>query len=154
MALRGVNTEVIDLGNRTVIPGLNDSQMHPIRGGLNYNMELRWDGVPSLADATRTHCGGGGALRLLLQHAQSSAAGPSSSSPSGACRRWKFFKMEHGPPQRLPLTLFMSDKEPIWNRLVKKHSLLDWSPGGALPASSAGLRLDGIWHHAQLRQHR
>src|SRR6267154_5099990 len=46
-------TEVIDLGGRTVIPGLNDSHMHPIRGGLNYNMELRWDGVPSLADALR-----------------------------------------------------------------------------------------------------
>ena len=27
--------------------------MHPIRGGLNYNLELRWDGVPSLADALR-----------------------------------------------------------------------------------------------------
>ena len=36
---------------RTVIPGLNDSHIHVIRGGLNYNMELRWDGVPSLADA-------------------------------------------------------------------------------------------------------
>src|SRR6201989_733618 len=46
-------TEVINLGGRTVIPGLNDSHMHPIRGGLNYNMELRWDGVPSLADALR-----------------------------------------------------------------------------------------------------
>src|SRR5215813_189412 len=53
MALRGSNTQVIDLGGRTVIPGLNDSHMHPIRGGLNYNMELRWDGVPSLADAMR-----------------------------------------------------------------------------------------------------
>ena len=53
MALRGSNTEIIDLGGRTVIPGLNDSHMHPIRGGLNYNMELRWDGVPSLADALR-----------------------------------------------------------------------------------------------------
>src|SRR5205814_9350438 len=31
----------------------NDSHMHPIRGGLNYNLELRWDGVPSLADALR-----------------------------------------------------------------------------------------------------
>ena len=51
MRLRGARTEVIDLGGRTVIPGLNDSHMHPIRGGLNYNMELRWDGVPSLADA-------------------------------------------------------------------------------------------------------
>ena len=25
--------------------------IHVIRGGLNFNMELRWDGVPSLADA-------------------------------------------------------------------------------------------------------
>ena len=40
-------------GGRTVIPGLNDSHLHLIRGGLNYNMELRWDGVPSLADALR-----------------------------------------------------------------------------------------------------
>src|SRR6267154_150369 len=47
MRLRASNTETIDLGGRTVIPGLNDSHMHPIRGGLNYNMELRWDGVPS-----------------------------------------------------------------------------------------------------------
>lgn len=50
---RGPETKVIDVGGRTVIPGLNDSHMHPIRGGLNYNMELRWDGVPSLADALR-----------------------------------------------------------------------------------------------------
>jgi predicted amidohydrolase YtcJ len=51
--LRGPLTTVIDARGRTVIPGLNDSHMHPIRGGLNYNMELRWDGVPSLADALR-----------------------------------------------------------------------------------------------------
>ena len=50
---RGPATNVIDCGGRTVIPGLNDSHMHPIRGGLNYNMELRWDGVRSLADALR-----------------------------------------------------------------------------------------------------
>src|ERR1700690_3031665 len=50
---RGPATNVIDCGGRTVIPGLNDSHMHPIRGGLNYNIELRWDGVPSLADALR-----------------------------------------------------------------------------------------------------
>jgi hypothetical protein len=41
----------IDAGGRTVIPGLIDSHSHPIRGGLYYNLELRWDGVPSLADA-------------------------------------------------------------------------------------------------------
>jgi predicted amidohydrolase YtcJ len=50
---RGPETKVIDAKSRTVIPGLNDSHMHPIRGGLNYNMELRWDGVPSVADALR-----------------------------------------------------------------------------------------------------
>ncbi len=42
---------VIDAGGRRLIPGLIDSHMHIIRGGLNYNMELRWDGVPTLADA-------------------------------------------------------------------------------------------------------
>src|SRR5689334_22708684 len=49
--LRGPETHLVDGNNRTVIPGLNDSHMHPIRGGLNYNMELRWDGVPSLTEA-------------------------------------------------------------------------------------------------------
>ena len=53
LRLRGPETRVIDGKGRTVIPGLNDSHMHPIRGGLNYNMELRWDGVSSLADALR-----------------------------------------------------------------------------------------------------
>jgi predicted amidohydrolase YtcJ len=50
---RGPTTLVIDAGGRTVVPGLNDSHLHLIRGGLNYNLELRWDGVPSLADALR-----------------------------------------------------------------------------------------------------
>src|SRR6266545_3322098 len=43
-------TQRIDLKGRRVIPGLNDSHIHVIRGGLNFNMELRWDGVPSLAE--------------------------------------------------------------------------------------------------------
>jgi predicted amidohydrolase YtcJ len=47
------DTKVIDAGGRRVIPGLMDSHTHVIRGGLNYNMELRWDGVPSLAEAMR-----------------------------------------------------------------------------------------------------
>jgi predicted amidohydrolase YtcJ len=50
-ALGGPNTRVMNLGGRRAIPGLIDSHMHIIRGGLNYNMELRWDGVRSLADA-------------------------------------------------------------------------------------------------------
>src|SRR5262249_21296210 len=53
MRLAGSGTRRIDLKGRRVIPGLIDSHMHVIRGGLNYNMEMRWDGVRSLADAMR-----------------------------------------------------------------------------------------------------
>src|SRR5258707_15578956 len=62
---QGPATRVIDANGRTVIPGLNDSPMHPIREGLNYTMELRWDGVPSLADA----------LRMLKNQAQRTPPG-------------------------------------------------------------------------------
>jgi len=51
LATADEKTARIDLKGRRVIPGLNDSHIHVIRGGLNFNMELRWDGVPSLADA-------------------------------------------------------------------------------------------------------
>src|ERR1700681_2053259 len=51
MKLAGPSTEVIDLRGRRILPGLIDNHLHIIRGGLNFNMELRWDGVRSLADA-------------------------------------------------------------------------------------------------------
>lgn len=51
MPLAGSNTKIIDLNGRRVLPGLIDNHLHIIRGGLNFNMELRWDGVRSLADA-------------------------------------------------------------------------------------------------------
>src|SRR2546427_1480812 len=57
---RGAETTVINANGRTVIPGLNDSHLHIIRAGLNYNLELRWDGVPSLSEA----------LRMLREQAQ------------------------------------------------------------------------------------
>ena len=44
----GRGTEVVSVKGRTVIPGLNDSHMHPTRAGRFYALELRWDGVPSL----------------------------------------------------------------------------------------------------------
>ncbi|WP_173512401.1 amidohydrolase [Sinorhizobium psoraleae] len=51
MALAGQDTRVIDLKGRRALPGLIDNHTHVIRGGLSYNMELRWDGIRSLADA-------------------------------------------------------------------------------------------------------
>ena len=65
MSQRGPLTKVVDLGRRTVIPGLNDSHLHLIRGGLNYNLELRWDGVPSLSLA----------LQMLREQAQRTPPG-------------------------------------------------------------------------------
>ncbi|WP_189269313.1 amidohydrolase [Streptomyces fuscichromogenes] len=44
----GAVTKVVDALGRRVIPGLNDAHLHVIRGGLNYVLELRWDGVRSL----------------------------------------------------------------------------------------------------------
>src|SRR5580658_7686424 len=49
--LAGKATKLIDLRGRSALPGLIDNHLHIIRGGLNFNMELRWDGVRSLADA-------------------------------------------------------------------------------------------------------
>jgi predicted amidohydrolase YtcJ len=53
MSFASEETKIIDLQNKRAVPGINDSHIHLIRGGLNYNLELRWDGVPSLADALR-----------------------------------------------------------------------------------------------------
>ncbi|MGM9475951.1 amidohydrolase [Pedobacter sp. GSP4] len=50
-AYGGDKTTVVDGGGRTVVPGLNDSHIHIIREGLNYNSELRWDGVKTLKRA-------------------------------------------------------------------------------------------------------
>src|SRR6266566_1538190 len=51
LALAGPATKIIDLMGHRVLPGLIDNHLHIIRGGLSFNMELRWDGVRSLADA-------------------------------------------------------------------------------------------------------
>jgi predicted amidohydrolase YtcJ len=51
MGQAGPSTQIINLKGRRALPGLIDNHLHIIRGGLNFNMELRWDGLRSLADA-------------------------------------------------------------------------------------------------------
>jgi len=63
---RGPQTKVIDLKGRRVIPGLYDSHLHVIRGGLNYNMELRWEGVHAArAGGSNTRAAMGAGSRRL-----------------------------------------------------------------------------------------
>ncbi|MEO0425821.1 MAG: amidohydrolase [Pseudomonadota bacterium] len=63
--LIGPFTQVIDARGQRVIPGLIDSHTHAIRGAVNYNLEVRWDGVDSLEEA----------LHLLRQQADRTPEG-------------------------------------------------------------------------------
>jgi predicted amidohydrolase YtcJ len=49
--LAGKGTRVVDLGGRTVIPGLIDSHMHAIRAALSYGTEVHWFGTTSIEQA-------------------------------------------------------------------------------------------------------
>jgi predicted amidohydrolase YtcJ len=44
-------TRLIDLGGRTVIPGLTDGHIHGVRAALTFGTEVNWIGVPSLKEA-------------------------------------------------------------------------------------------------------
>ena len=48
LSLRRPGTKVVDALGKRVIPGLNDSHSHYLRGGTSFTGELRWDGIPSL----------------------------------------------------------------------------------------------------------
>jgi predicted amidohydrolase YtcJ len=42
---------LVDLGGRTVIPGLTDGHIHGVRAALTFGTEVNWIGVPSLKEA-------------------------------------------------------------------------------------------------------
>jgi predicted amidohydrolase YtcJ len=49
--LAGAQARMIDLGGRTVIPGLTDGHIHGIRAALTFGTETNWIGVPTLKEA-------------------------------------------------------------------------------------------------------
>src|SRR6187401_3563838 len=49
--LAGPTTRIVDLGGRTVIPGLIDSHLHAIRAALSFGTEVNWIGARSLKEA-------------------------------------------------------------------------------------------------------
>ena len=49
--LAGDHARLIDLGGRTVIPGLTDGHIHGIRAALTFGTEVNWIGVRSLKQA-------------------------------------------------------------------------------------------------------
>jgi predicted amidohydrolase YtcJ len=49
--LAGDKAKLVDLGGRTVIPGLTDGHIHGIRAALTFGTEVNWIGVPTLKDA-------------------------------------------------------------------------------------------------------
>jgi predicted amidohydrolase YtcJ len=49
--LAGDHAKLIDLGGRTVIPGLTDGHIHGIRAALTFGTEVNWIGVPTLKEA-------------------------------------------------------------------------------------------------------
>jgi predicted amidohydrolase YtcJ len=64
--LAGAATRIVDLGGRTVIPGLIDSHIHLIRAGFRYSGEVDWSGASNIADALER-------LRTAAAHASPGA---------------------------------------------------------------------------------
>ena len=52
-ALAGTQSLIVDLGGRTVIPGLIDSHIHAIRAAQSFATEVSWIDAGSLAFASR-----------------------------------------------------------------------------------------------------
>src|SRR6188768_2717238 len=49
--LAGANARLVDLGGRTVIPGLTDGHSHGVRAAATFGVEVNWIGVATLKEA-------------------------------------------------------------------------------------------------------
>lgn len=135
---RGPDTKVIDLKGRRVVPGLNDSHLHVIRAGLYYNMELRWDGVPSLADA----------MRMLKEQAQRTPP-PHWVRVIGGWNEWQFVErrmptleeLNQAAPETPVMVLHLYDSAML-NRAALRALGMDSAtpnpPGGLIARDASG----------------
>lgn len=135
---RGPGTTTLDLGGRRVIPGLHDSHLHVIRAGLNYNLELRWDGVPSLHDA----------LALLAEQARRTPA-PQWVRVIGGWNEWQFAErrmptlaeLDRAAPDTPVIVLHLYDCA-LLNKAALRALGFDGStpnpPGGLVERDSSG----------------
>jgi predicted amidohydrolase YtcJ len=135
---RGPDTKVIDLKGRRVIPGLNDSHLHVIRAGLYFNLELRWDGVPSLGDA----------LRMLTEQAQRTPP-PHWVRVIGGWNEWQFAEkrmptledLNRAAPETPVIVLHLYDSAML-NRAAMRALGMDSStpnpPGGLIARDASG----------------
>ncbi|HSK23048.1 MAG TPA: amidohydrolase [Egicoccus sp.] len=121
--LAGPTTRVVDLGGRTVVPGLIDSHLHVVRGGLTWTQELLWFEVGSLDEA----------LDMIRSKAATTPPG-SWIRVVGGWQRGQF--RERRDPTREELTA-LAPAHPVYVQLLYEEAVLN----------DAGLRAAGIDRH-------
>ena len=117
----GPKTAVVNLGGRTVIPGLIDSHMHATVAGLSWNSELHWESVRSLADGLKQIEASGEGTNLQGRGSSSVAAGRRRNFPRNVCRH--ALKLDAVAP-----------KHPVYVQYLRQAAVLN----------SAGLAAVGI----------
>jgi len=116
--LAGPATQVVDLHGRTVLPGLVDSHIHAIRGGVTWDDELHWDDVTSLADG----------LRIIRDQVARTAPGSWALVVGG-------WSPEQFPERRLPTQAELdaiSADHPIWVQFSYDVAILNHAALSAL----------------------